>query len=54
MNPLFGIFEGLLSPGHLILLLIIGILFFGKRLPEMGRCSAFSGRHTRRQEDTRQ
>ena len=37
MSPLFGFFEGLGSPTHLFLLLIIGILFFGKRLPEMGR-----------------
>ena len=37
MSPLFGFFEGLTSPTHLFLLLIIGILFFGKRLPEMGR-----------------
>jgi sec-independent protein translocase protein TatA len=37
MNPLFGIFEGILAPSHILLLLVIGILFFGKRLPEMGR-----------------
>jgi len=29
--------EGLLSPWHLFILLVIGILVFGKRLPEMGR-----------------
>lgn len=27
----------LLSPGHLIVLLVIGLLFFGRRLPEVGR-----------------
>ncbi|MBS0191904.1 MAG: twin-arginine translocase TatA/TatE family subunit [Phycisphaerales bacterium] len=27
----------LLSPGHLIILLVIGLLFFGRRLPEVGR-----------------
>lgn len=27
----------LLAPGHLIILLIIGLLFFGRRLPEVGR-----------------
>jgi sec-independent protein translocase protein TatA len=37
MNPLFGFGEGLLAPGHLFLLLAIGILVFGKRLPEIGR-----------------
>jgi sec-independent protein translocase protein TatA len=37
MNPLFGIFEGLFSPGHLLIFAIIGILLFGKRLPEVGR-----------------
>jgi sec-independent protein translocase protein TatA len=37
MSPLFGIFEGALSPMHLLVVLIIGILLFGKRLPEMGR-----------------
>ena len=30
-------FEGLFSPSHLFILLIIGLLFFGKRLPEIGR-----------------
>jgi sec-independent protein translocase protein TatA len=29
--------SGILSPTHLIILLVIGILIFGKRLPEMGR-----------------
>ena len=37
MNPLFGFFEGLLAPSHLFLLLLLGILLFGKRFPEMGR-----------------
>jgi sec-independent protein translocase protein TatA len=37
MNPQFAIIEGLLSPTHLIILLVIGIIFFGKRLPEVGR-----------------
>lgn len=27
----------LLSPGHLIILLVLGLLFFGRRLPEVGR-----------------
>ncbi len=27
----------LLSPGHLVILLVIGLLFFGRRLPEVGR-----------------
>jgi sec-independent protein translocase protein TatA len=37
MAPLFGIFEGILAPSHIFILLIIGILVFGKRLPEIGR-----------------
>jgi sec-independent protein translocase protein TatA len=37
MSPLFGFFEGAFSMQHMLLLLLIGILFFGKRLPEMGR-----------------
>ena len=37
MSPLFGFLEGLGSPVHLLLLALIGILFFGKRLPEVGR-----------------
>jgi sec-independent protein translocase protein TatA len=37
MSPLLGIFEGIFAPSHILLLLIIGILLFGKRLPEMGR-----------------
>jgi sec-independent protein translocase protein TatA len=31
-------FEGLLQPMHLLLILLIGIVFFGpKKLPELGR-----------------
>src|SRR5205809_626303 len=37
MLTLLGFIEGLFSPTHMIILLIIGILIFGKRLPEMGR-----------------
>src|SRR5438067_10821261 len=37
MHALFGFIEGLLSPTHLFILLVIGLLFFGKRLPEVGR-----------------
>src|SRR5437773_10008628 len=37
MSPLFGFLEGLFAPSHMIILLIIGILIFGKRLPEVGR-----------------
>lgn len=37
MYPIFGFIEGLFSPTHIFVILIIGILFFGKRLPEMGR-----------------
>ena len=37
MLTLLGFVEGLFAPSHMIILLIIGILIFGKRLPEMGR-----------------
>jgi sec-independent protein translocase protein TatA len=37
MTSLFGLLEGLGSPSHLLILLILGILIFGKRLPEIGR-----------------
>src|SRR2546429_9490601 len=38
MNSLFGVgLDSLLSPTHLLILLGIGILIFGKRLPEVGR-----------------
>ena len=40
MNPLFGLFEGALYPSHILVVLIIGILLFGKRLPELGRTLA--------------
>jgi sec-independent protein translocase protein TatA len=36
MNALFG-FLGLDSPIHWIILAAIGVLLFGKRLPEVGR-----------------
>jgi sec-independent protein translocase protein TatA len=36
MTPLFG-FIGLDSPLHWLILAVIGILLFGKRLPEVGR-----------------
>ena len=37
MSPLFAFGESLFSPGHIILLLIVGVLLFGRRLPEVGR-----------------
>ncbi len=36
MNPVFGFFEGAFAPSHIILVLVVGVLFFGKRLPEIG------------------
>src|SRR5262245_44404972 len=36
MNPLFGFF-GSLGTGEIIVLLIIGVILFGRRLPEVGR-----------------
>jgi sec-independent protein translocase protein TatA len=37
MQPLFAVGFELLSPIHILFLLGIGILLFGKRLPEVGR-----------------
>jgi sec-independent protein translocase protein TatA len=37
MNATFGFFEGAFAPSHIILVLIVGVLLFGKRLPEVGR-----------------
>jgi sec-independent protein translocase protein TatA len=37
MSPVFGIGFDLFQPTHLIFLLVIGILIFGKRLPETFR-----------------
>ena len=37
MNPLFGVGFELLSPFHLMIILGLGVLLFGKRLPEIGR-----------------
>jgi sec-independent protein translocase protein TatA len=37
MNPLFGFGAELLSPFHLLIILGLGVLLFGKRLPEIGR-----------------
>jgi sec-independent protein translocase protein TatA len=37
MNPLFAFFEGMMSPTHIILVLVVGIVLFGKRLPEVGK-----------------
>jgi sec-independent protein translocase protein TatA len=37
MSPLLGFGEFLLQPTHLLFILLIGILIFGKRLPEIGR-----------------
>src|SRR5689334_20093146 len=37
MHPLFGFLEGALSPTHILIVLVVGLLVFGKRLPEIGR-----------------
>jgi len=34
---LFAFGESLFAPSHIILLLIVGVLLFGRRLPEVGR-----------------
>jgi sec-independent protein translocase protein TatA len=35
MSPLFGLFN--LGPPEIIIILVVGILLFGRRLPEVGR-----------------
>jgi sec-independent protein translocase protein TatA len=37
MHPLVAFIEGMFSPIHILVLLGLGILLFGKRLPEVGR-----------------
>src|SRR5215510_3540960 len=37
MHPLYAVFFEGFSPMHLLILLGIGILLFGKRLPDVGR-----------------
>jgi len=37
MNSLFAFGEFLFTPSHIIILLVVGVLLFGKRLPEIGR-----------------
>jgi sec-independent protein translocase protein TatA len=37
VNPVLAFFEGALSPSHIIVVLVVGFLLFGRRLPEMGR-----------------
>jgi sec-independent protein translocase protein TatA len=37
VHPLFAFFEGAFSPSHIIVVLVVGFLLFGRRLPEMGR-----------------
>jgi sec-independent protein translocase protein TatA len=37
MHPTFAFIEGMFSPMHILVVLVIGILLFGKRLPEVGR-----------------
>ncbi len=36
MHPMLAVIEGLFGP-HMLILLVIGLLLFGKRLPEVGR-----------------
>jgi len=35
MNPVFGLFN--LGPAEIVVLAIIGVLLFGRKLPEVGR-----------------
>jgi sec-independent protein translocase protein TatA len=37
MSPILAFFEGAFAPSHIIIVLIVGVLLFGKRLPEIGR-----------------
>jgi TatA/E family protein of Tat protein translocase len=37
MNPTFAFFEGAFAPSHILVVLIVGAIVFGNRLPEVGR-----------------
>src|SRR5262249_25955405 len=37
VTMMLAFFEGILQPTHLLVILIIGLLIYGKRLPELGR-----------------
>jgi sec-independent protein translocase protein TatA len=37
MTPLFGFIEGAFSPSHILVVLVVGFILFGKKFPEMGR-----------------
>ncbi len=37
MSCLLGFGESLFSPSHILLLLLVGVLLFGRRLPDFGR-----------------
>jgi sec-independent protein translocase protein TatA len=37
MHQLFAFIEGILRPSHIVIILIVGILLFGKRLPDIGK-----------------
>jgi sec-independent protein translocase protein TatA len=37
MIPLFAFLESLFQPTHMLILLIVAVLLFGKRLPEIAR-----------------
>jgi sec-independent protein translocase protein TatA len=37
MNPTFAFFEGAFAPSHILVVLLVGVFLFGKRLPEVGR-----------------
>jgi sec-independent protein translocase protein TatA len=34
---MFAVFANLMSPGTMLIVLIVGVLVFGRRLPEIGR-----------------
>jgi hypothetical protein len=37
MTPLFSFIEGAFSPSHILIVLVVGFILFGKKFPEMGR-----------------
>jgi sec-independent protein translocase protein TatA len=37
MSPVLAFLEGAFAPSHILIVLVIAILFFGRRLPEVGR-----------------
>src|SRR5438309_11844387 len=37
MSLILGLFEGILQPTHILIILVLLLLFYGNKLPEVGR-----------------